>query len=187
MEALKIIFDVQHKGKPHNPDDRGAKSNGLVEADLCLDYALVAYRDLKASGHEPFLVTSGTYGQRAAFSNAINADLYLACHLNSFDPPPTNTYSLVEISEFSGQITKEFSSHLATIFANNLPVTKSLNWEIKKNGRGWSCINRVRAPTILLEPLFINDPRLHDHITKHMCTVGKSIASAVKTFDWGQR
>lgn len=181
MQIKRIVLDCQHMGKPHRPLDRGAVYGNLAEANLCLEYASVAYKALTASGFEPFLVTSSYYGQRAAFANQINADLYLACHLNSFSSLPRVHYSLVEISEYAGQVTRSFAQHLAGIFEDKLPVDESKIWEIKKGERGWTCINRVRAPALLLEPLFIN--RLGSLVTKDMVLIGEAIAEAVKGFN----
>lgn len=176
----RIVISVDH-GFKFRKYDPGAVYNGHVEAKLCLEYASVAYHALTAAGHEVFLVTSGFYFQRAAWANQINADLYLACHLNSSKIPPSNPYSLIEISEYSGRVTRAFSQHLADTFRQKLPVVTSKVWEIKKNERGWGCINRVRAPALLLEPMFINC--LGSSATKDMLLIGKTIAEAVEGFD----
>lgn len=176
----RIVISVDHGGKPHNPLDRGAVYGNLIEASLCLEYASVAYKALTEVAFEVFLVTSGNYGQRAAFANQINADLYLACHLNSSPKPPSTHYSLIEISEFAGPVTRDFAQRLADIFKQRLPVDASKVWEIKKNQRGWSCINRVRAPALLLEPLFIN--KLGSLVTKDMVLIGEAIVEVVKGF-----
>lgn len=181
MPFKRIVISCDHGGKPHNPLDRGAVYGNLIEANLCLEYASVAYKLLTEAGFEPFLVTSGYYGQRAAFANQINADLYLACHLNSSPKPPGTHYSLIEISEYSGTETRAFAQYLSDIFGQKLPVDAGKFWEIKKNQRGWSCINRVKAPALLLEPLFIN--RLGSFVTKDMVLIGEAIAEAVEGFD----
>jgi len=181
----RIILDVQHMGKPHNPLDRGAACGDMVEANLCLEYARIAYQVLTATkGFEPFLVTSGSYGQRAAFANAIDTDLYLACHLNSSEIPPNINYSLVEISEYAGEITRKFAEYLMESFTAKLPVEKGEVWEIKKGGRGWSCINRVKAPALLLEPLFINHPCSVECFGTKMYKIADVIVYAIKTFKY---
>jgi N-acetylmuramoyl-L-alanine amidase len=179
----KIVLDVQHMGKPHNPLDRGAVCGNLIEANLCLEYARIAYQVLTASGFEPFLVTSGYYGQRAAFANAIDADLYLACHLNSSEETPKTHYSLVEISEHAGEITRKFAEYLIESFTAKLPVEKGEVWEIKKGGRGWSCINRVKAPALLLEPVFINHPTTIQGLKTKAYQIADSITYTIKTFN----
>ena len=184
MNQLKIVLDVQHMGKPHKPKDRGAVFEGLVESDLCLKYASFAYLALTKLGHHPFLLTSGYYSQRAAFANQIEADLYLACHLNSFQPAPKNNYSLVEATELAGQTTRAFADHIANIFQNRLPVSSSRVNYIKKDERGWSCINRVKAPAVLLEPCFINHPDSQKLLTSEICQIGQCIVSAVQLFNW---
>ena len=119
-------------------------------------------------------------GQRAARANQIWADLYLALHLNSSKIPPSNPYSLIEISEYSGQVTRSFAQHLADTFRQKLPVVTSKVWELRKNERGWGCISRVKAPALLLEPMFINC--LGSLVTKDMVLIGEAIAEAVEGF-----
>lgn len=181
MPFKRVVLDVQHMGKPHKPLDRGAVRGNLVEAGLCLEYASIAYKALTTSGLETFLVTSDYYGQRAAFANRINADLYLACHLNSSEIPPTTHYSLVEVSEHAGEITKNFAQYLVNKFGDKLPVERPRIKIIKEGERGWGCINRVWAPALLLEPMFINC--LGSLVTKDMVLIGEAIAEAVMEFN----
>lgn len=182
MQIKTIVLDVQHMGKPHNPLDRGATHRDLIESDLCLQYASQVFKQLTALWYKPFLITHSYYGQRAIFANQIEADLYLACHLNSSERPPNKNYSLVEISEYAGQTTHSFAQHLVCAFKEKLPVDKSTVKIIREGERGWSCINRIKAPALLLEPFFINYPEIHDHVTKHIWQVSDAIVHAVKTF-----
>ncbi len=185
MKPLKIVLDVQHMGKPHNPLDRGAVCGDLIEANLCLEYASIAYKTLTVLGHHPFLLTHGYYGQRAAFANQIGTDLYLALHLNSAAKPPKTHYALVEISEYAWQTTFHFAQHLANIFGQKLPVAANQVGEIWKNQRGWSCINRVAAPALILEPCFINHSDSRDLLLHESWKISAGIVGAIKTFDWG--
>lgn len=181
---MKIVLDCQHLGKPHRPFDRGAVYGDLQEAYLCLKYASIAQEFLTLSGHEVFLITSDYYGHRAKFSNKIAADLYLACHLNSSNIPPSKNYSLVEISELSGKTTKKFAAHLLDVFSNLLKTKNAGVHVIKRGERGWSCINRVRAPALLLEPLFINHPDTANHLGENIQKIAESIVLAINTFNW---
>ena len=185
MKSLRVVLDVQHMGKPHNPLDRGVIHGDLVEANLCLKYASVAHTVLTKLGHHPFLLTYDYYGQRAEFANRINADLYLACHLNSWHRPPDKNYALIEITELAGSITRQFAHYLAEIFGSRLPVSKPEVRDIPISGRGWSCINRVKAPALILEPCFINHHRSQQLLAKDIWIISDAIVYAIKTFDWG--
>lgn len=180
MPFKRIVLDVQHGFKSQKPYDPGAVYGDRIEAKLCLEYAKVAHSHLTAAGFETFLITSGSYRQRAAWANQIKADLYLACHLNSSEIPPQTHYSLVEISEYAGEVTKLFAQYLVDIFGLKLPVQRSRIHIIKKGERGWRCINRVQAPALLLEPLFINC--LGSLVTKDMVLIGEAIVEAVEGF-----
>lgn len=189
-KPLKIVISVDHMGKPHRPHDRGAIAQTCInttEADLCLEYAQFVYKSLTELGHSPFLVTHGTYGYRAAFSNQIEADLYFACHLNSSEIPPRNNYSLLELYR-PGKLTRRFANHLSDVFAERLPVYKSEVKTIKnRTDRGAACINRVKAPAILLEPLFLNHPDGIKYLINNPTGISEAIVSAIITFGWDEK
>lgn len=182
MLLKRIFISVDHGFKSRKYDP-GAIFGDLIEAKLCFEYASVAYYALTAAGHEVFLVTSGSYGQRAAWANQIGADLYLSCHLNSSKVPPTTHYPLVAISEFHGDITKDFAQHMVNVFGQSLPVERPRIRIFKQGEKGHTCINKVKAPALLLEPMFIN--RLGSCATKDMLLIGKAIAEAVEGFSYG--
>lgn len=189
----KIILDVQHMGKPHKPFDRGATfmQKGAVwktyrEADVCLEYARIAYQALSIAQYETFLITHGSYRSRAMFANGIGADLYLACHLNSSEEPPEKNHAIVEISELAGKTTRAFADHLLGYFLDKLPVDEKASEVriIKRGERGWSCFNWVKAPALLLEPVFINHPASYKQelFDRKIFTISDAIDIAVKTF-----
>lgn len=92
-----LILDIQHVGKPRNPNDRGAHvdidGNGLkdaweAEAALTPIYALAAAAEADAQGHVGIIINSGHYWQRHDAANALATHhkgkvLYVACHLNA--------------------------------------------------------------------------------------------------------
>lgn len=185
----KIVLDVQHMGKPHRSMDRGAvtyqRNRPLYESDFCLEYASKVYRALSyATSYEPFLLTHGSYGDRARFANDIGADLYLACHLNSSRRLPTSHYSMIEISEYAGEVTRAFAEKLKVEFFDNLPVQASKVKIISKNQRGWSCINRVKAPALLLEPVFLNHPDGFKLVQNRMHKLVMCIVEAIRDFNY---
>lgn len=180
MPFKRIFISVDHGFKSRKYDP-GAVYGDLIEAKLCFEYASVAYHALTAAGYEVFLVTSGSYPQRAVWANQIGADLYLSCHLNSSKVPPTTHYSLVEISEYAGELTKDFAQYTVDVFGQRLPVERPRIQILKQGKKGFCCINRVRAPALLLEPMFIN--RLGSHVTQDMLLIGKVIAEAVINYE----
>lgn len=185
-KSLIIALEVGHMGKPHKLLDRGAPGPSIYsESDYALSYATVAFEALTRLGHRPYLITSGSYGKRAAESNQINADLHFSCHLNSSEIPPTTHHSLVEISEYSGDLTRKFAQHLADTFRYKLPVEDSGVRIIKKKERGWWCINRIKAPAFLLEPVFINHLLGQQLLENDIWLISNCIVSAIKLFNWG--
>ncbi len=201
MKPLKIVLSVGHMGKPatidkpNNPLSMGAEfvkeaipgkhsRRTLKEAYVCLAYATQAYKSLSEAGHHPFLLTHDFYSKRAEFSNRINADLYLSCHLNSSETPPDNPYGLVEIAYNAGDITKKFARHLVDMFPCALPVMTGKVKQLNEGERGFACIGKVRAPALLIEPLFGNTEDGFAQISKYPDVIGSLIAKAIKTFDW---
>lgn len=183
-KPITVVISVGHMGKPHRPLDRGAVYHHVYESDLVLEYARIVYQELTIDGHYPFLVTHGTYGQRAAFANQIGADLYLDCHLNSSEIPPTTHYSLVEIAYWSSHVTRRFAQALSVKFGECLPVDKSDMRIIERDQRGWACINRVKAPALLLEPVFMNHPDGFREALSSAITIGTAISETIINFDW---
>ena len=99
------------------------------------------------------------------------------------EKPPRQNQSIVEISEHSGPKTKQFASILVGWFKSELPVTKKEVRIIKKGGRGWSCISRVQAAALLLEPLFINHPESQEIIRGRCYRITTPIFKAIEEFN----
>lgn len=190
QKPLKIVLDVQHMGKPHRPLDRGATFSAALkihEAYCALEYAHCAAQALTDAGHHVFLMTSGTYKDRALRANKIGADMYFACHLNSSEQPPETHYSLVEISELAGPLTRRFAPYLAKVLESRLKgVDTGKTKTIKRGERGWTCFNWVKGPAVLFEPVFINHEAGQRIIINGGWDIGQAISSAVALFDWGK-
>lgn len=182
----KIVLDCQHMGKPHNPLDRGARYKEFIESDICLQYASDLFKILTEDGFQPFLVTSGYYRNRAKFANAIKADVYLALHLNSSEEPPQRNHSMVEILECSGKVTYALADQISRQFEDDLDchIQFSRVKILLPGDRGYSCINRVAPPALLLEPLFINHPESVSVFDNDAYSIAYSLSKALKSFDW---
>lgn len=184
FSKITIAIDIQHIGKPHNPHDRGAVAfhKMRTEAYICLDYGTQLFQRLSREGFRTFLLSSGTYKQRALFANQNNVDLYLALHMNSSKVPPTRNQSIVEYSELAGAETQKIAQMLATRFEQRLPVADGSVRKIKRNARGWSCISWVKASALLLEPLFINhESYLTGLVTEaHLYLISDCILDTIK-------
>jgi len=86
-----IVLDRQHSGKPRKPWDRGAgfdlDGDGQVEvveqeAILTPVYGLQAGIRLIEAGHHVIPISDGSYSERHARARAMEADIYVALHIN---------------------------------------------------------------------------------------------------------
>lgn len=97
-----VILDIQHRGKPHAPSDRGAgfdlDGDGKVEpheqeVHHIVGYVAVITQRLAEHGHHVALIATGEYGDRHDRAAGIYRSwaatagqgpaLYCACHVNS--------------------------------------------------------------------------------------------------------
>jgi len=195
---VRVCIDVQHRGKPGSPDDRGAHWLGVDEVDVSALYAAETCRGLRRLGHEVHWLGCGTYPERWALSDARGADVYLACHLDAGLGGRAGDRGLVLHDHRSTR-----GAALAAIVAPDL--TKALGWPVKAapcrpddDGQArdedysepYACIRGVRAVALVLEPGFIDgvkgaqlwtDPALR-HRT--CAVIGQAVAVAIDA--WGR-
>lgn len=195
---MKVCVDVQHRGKPDKPSDRGAHWLGVDEVDVSALYAAEIDRELRRLGHTVHWLGCGTYAERWAISDARGADVYLACHLDA---------GLLGRAGDRGLVIYDYRSKrgaaLAAVVAPEL--AKSLGWSVKPSpchpdddgeprdedySEPFACIRGVRAVALVLEPGFLDgakgamlwtDPaRRHGHCV----AIGQAVAAAIDA--WGR-
>lgn len=184
MRINTIVLDVQHMGKPHRPDDRGAVSaNSDYESDLALKYALCIRTRFMKEGFKTFLMTHGTYQERHVWANTYcdsKTSLYLACHINAGG----GSYPLIEHTETAMEQTRAIAKLIAKKFDDLSQdyFSPAQIWKIAKKERGWGCISDTNMSALLLEPLFI-DNSYHLEVAKKPWSIATVIFEAVKEFN----
>ena len=195
---MRIALDVQHRGKPDKPGDRGAHWLGVDEVDVSALYAAEIDRELRRLGHTVHWLGCGTYPERWARSDARGADVYLACHLDSGLGGRAGDRGLVLHDHRSTR-----GAALARLVAADL--TAHLSWHVsaapcrpdddgeprdEDYSEAYSCIRGVRAVALVLEPGFLDglkgamlwtDPALR-HRT--CVVIGQAVAVAIDA--WGR-
>lgn len=164
MDSFKLALDIGHKYKTHDPTDRGALHNGLVEADVVEHYIRKAAQDLNGvtvAGRvlEVFTpdpaknILVGDYITRENWANDNKVEVYVAGHLNAGG----GHYGLVYHNGF------DLASEMASIFADFLyrefsgqikPVKNEL---LTREERGYVILKALKCPGLLLEPAFIDN------------------------------
>jgi len=185
VRSIRICIDIQHGGKPNRSKDRGATYLNYKEVYLVQDYAVKAYRYLSEyTDHDVFLVTSGSYRERHWWFNQHKMDLVLACHINSCVGVGAD-YSLVEyfVAQKDNETTKKAAEIFSKCFGEFLPVEKSIVKVIGKENRGKYCIWDVDCPSLLLEPLFINNPIHLDFALNYSYKIAGSICKSILEYD----
>ena len=157
---MKIFIDAGHnpKGK-----DTGAEGFGLKEQDVAFHIAKKLSELLAGAGADTKLSRSAitdvisydlitSLNARAAMANAINAELFLSIHCNSFalkTPSGTECHVYDKLSSvygLAGEITNSICESLGT---------KNRGTKISK---GLAVLRTPKMPAILIETAFISNP-----------------------------
>lgn len=195
---MRIALDVQHRGKPDHPADRGAHWRGVDEVDVSSAYALEIDRELRRLGHDVHWLGCGGYAERWAISDARGADVYLACHLDA---------GLQGRAGDRGLVLHDYRSAKGAALAGAVApeLAKALGWPVKATpcrpdddgeprdedySEAFACIRGVKAVALVLEPGFIDglkgamlwaDPALR-HRT--CIAIGQAVARSIDA--WGR-
>lgn len=182
---MRVAIDIGHMGKRSSPADRGAVNRNYREAELVLDYAVSAWKQLEHIGHTVYILCYDNYSARQTFCDSIKADAHVQCHLNSALSP--GTYSLVAYRADGHADGAKLSSIIARHLKEELgeAVSKVEVKPLTKDDRGYECL-KPNMPSILFEPLFINN-ELHLSFMLNqngLEIIGHSLADALD--EWGK-
>lgn len=195
---MRIALDVQHRGKPDKPADRGAHWLGVDEVDVSALYAAEIDRELRRLGHEVHWLGCGGYAERWALSDVRGADVYLACHLDAGLAGRAGDRGLVLYDHRSPR-----GAALAGPMAQSLAV--ALGWSVhslpcrpdddgeprdEDYSEPYACIRGVKAVALVLEPGFLDGAKgtqlWTDPALRHRTCVAIGQAVAVAIDAWGR-
>ena len=151
---MKIAIDTGHRGRLSKPNDPGAVSGALVEANIVAAYALAAELGLHAAGHTVFPLRDGEYRDRAERAEGYGCDAALACHVNAAG---SRTADYGVILYWPGSTKGEaLASAIATALADVVP------WPVRVEAATpdrWAdaraIVSRYACPAVCIEPGFI--------------------------------
>ena len=157
---MKIFIDAGH-----NPQgkDTGAEGFGLKEQDVAFHIAKRLSELLDGAGADTKLSRSAitdvisydlntSLNARAAMANAINADLFLSIHCNSFalkTPSGTECHVYDKTSSVYGLAGEIVNSICESLKTKNRGV---------KISKGLAVLRKTKMPAILIETAFISNP-----------------------------
>lgn len=157
---MKIFIDAGH-----NPQgkDTGAEGFGLKEQDVAFHIAKKLSELLAGAGADTKLSRSAitdvisydlntSLNARAAMANAINADLFLSIHCNSFalkTPSGTECHVYDKSSSVYGLASEITNSICESLKTKNRGV---------KISKGLAVLRKTKMPAILIETAFISNP-----------------------------
>jgi N-acetylmuramoyl-L-alanine amidase len=148
----------------HGGHDSGTRGHGLIEKNVALDISLKLYALLKNAGVNAVLTRSDDrfleLPDRPAIANRLNADAFVAVHLNSTGSV-RNVWSGTETYyHFQDPVCKELAQMVQAqlVLAIGLPDRGARSDSIIYRRLGFSVLRNSQVPAILVEVGYLNHP-----------------------------
>jgi len=157
FQNRKVVIDIGH-GYP--PDHGALGPTGLRESEVCEELGFRFGNLLELVGTGVFYTRKkGVFTElrdRISFANQIDADLFISIHLNSSPNAKaegTSTYYFATSDYFSpkGKMLAE-SIHKEVVHVLR-------HKDVRVHGRNFGILRETRMTAVLLEPLFITNPK----------------------------
>jgi N-acetylmuramoyl-L-alanine amidase len=191
---MLVALDIGHRNKPARPRDRGAgrdlSGTGRIERHEWEDWIVAEYFALtrgllEEQGVDVIDGFSGTYRQRNQWADEMRCDVYLAGHINAGG----GIHGLVAHDHRAprGGGARTLASFMADEWRRRLGLGRVRVVEAGPHGspseqRLFNLIRHVRAPALVLEPLFIDGhaSRLTDDVRQQtLMSVAEGIVAAL--------
>ena len=186
-----IYIDIQHIGKPNNPDDMGASKGDDVfdnEAYWTSLYAFYMEMHLRHIGYSVMRLCDGRYSDRHERVNRYEADypssrpsVYLSCHING-GGGSYGAYFYDHRSSLGPDLAAAIADEVdlpGISAAKTLPASPG-DW----TRNAYATIKDVRRPvSICLEPFFIDNPAHQRYMdVDKIYLVGEAIANGIHSW-----
>ena len=143
---MKTALIVGHK--PHSP---GACAPDICEYEFNEDLAYMISRNVEDCS----IVYRDTYSGLPNKVNSINPDIILSLHCNAFNKKVSGTETLYYHKSFTGKI---IAQEIQDVIVNILDLPDRGIKPKTTEDRGGYLLRYTRAPCIILEPFFIDNP-----------------------------
>ena len=165
VPLIRVALDIGHKYKTSKPNDRGASSGDLIEADIAETYVHLARRYLNGSRIEGVVlnvyipspsgsILVGEYSERHKWANDHLIDLYIQAHVNAGG----GSYAWMGHNGLGSarEVAKSLGGGLVDEFSP--AIDRYVLSQLSSGERGWACISGVSCPAIVYEPCFLDNP-----------------------------
>ena len=184
---MKVAISIDHAGKPHRPDDRGAVHAGVEEVTLTRGHLDACDRELRKLGHQVLPLSDGAYSDRWKRADAWGADVYLSLHV---DAGGGNRGTVVHDhrSARGRALAVSVADQLARVVSwpvSAKPCRPDDDGEARDEdySEAYSCIAGVKAVALLLEPGFIDGAGHLDQL--HREDIGRAYARGIDVWSRG--
>ena len=186
-KPVTIVLNAGHGGK-----DFGAvsASGKVYEKDLTLSI-IKKIKALNSNSNFNIILTreDDTYQsppEIAAFTNALNPDLYISIHLNAAEKNSQNSSGmsvLVAKDNFSNaEKSKLFASAIINEFSNQYPLPVAANPFQKEKGI-WA-LQEIKCPAVLIETGYISNKKDIDYLIdeKNQEQIARNILNGIERY-----
>jgi len=186
-----IYIDIQHIGKPHNPDDMGASKGDDVfdtEAYWTSVYAFHMEMHLRNMGYPVMRLCDGRYSDRHERVNRYEAaypsstpSVYLSCHINA----GAGSYGAMfydHRSSLGPDLARCIAGEFDLPGISAVKTIQAMPGDWTRNA--YNTIKDVRRPvSICLEPFFIDNPAHQRYMdVDKIYLVGEAIANGIHSW-----
>ncbi len=155
LAGKTIVLDPGHGGR-----ERGATGNGLEEAAIVEDLAARIEGRLAAVGVRALLTRPAyacpTDAERAAFANAVGADLVISLHVDRAPSPLAQGVATYHFGTGSG-VTSTVGEELASLVQREVTARTDL-LDCAVHGKTWELLRLTRMPAVRLELGHVTHP-----------------------------
>lgn len=155
LSGKVVVIDPGHGGEDH-----GSTAHGLRESVLTLDLAQRLGGRLAAVGVRTFLTrgegSSPTESERAAFANAVEADLVVSLHIDRDRSPRPNGVASYHFGTGLG-VWSTIGEQLASLVQREVTARTDL-LDCSVQGKSWELLRLTRMPAVRLELGHLSHP-----------------------------
>lgn len=148
LSGKTVVLDPGHGGP-----DRGASAYGLQEAAVVEDLAARIEGRLAAVGVRALLTRPAgacpTDAERAAFANAVGADIVVSLHVDRAGSPKANGVACYHFGTGSG-VTSTVGEELASLVQREVTARTDL-LDCGVHGKTWDLLRLTQMPAVRLE------------------------------------
>ena len=151
-----VVVDPGHGGR-----DRGVCANDSVEAEIAEDLAARLEGRLAAAGADVFLTRGPDLtladGERAAFANAAEADLFVSLHTDGHENPACNGIATYYYESGDGASRSTVGRRLASLIQREIAARTDL-LDCRTHGKTWDLLRLTRMPAVRVEIGYLTNP-----------------------------